>query len=423
MHHPRVLVAALAAGAVVGVAARMVPALAVAVAALQPLASLWVRALQMTLVPLIFAMVASGVGAAAAAGRGGRMLALVMAINITGSLAAVAVCLALTEATLALWPLPPHPLAGLLAAAPPPPALPGIAAQLLAIVPENPVAAAARGEILPLVIFALVFGLAIARQPAPSPGAPPHLVAVTAGLAHAMMTIVEWVLLTAPLAIPLLVAGVVAGTGVAVADLLAHYVALNILGALALVACCYVAVAATRAHPLRRFAAGILPAQVMAMGTCSSMATTPLMLEVALDDLQVPEPVAAAVVPLAVSSFRMATAGLAAVDAVLGCHAFGLHPGPLALAMAALAVVLSGLGTPGLPANAILYATDAPAMSVLGVPLSIIPLWMTVASIPDPFITAANVTGQLSLTAIVARFVRLRGAPIPDALPTVVAPA
>jgi Na+/H+-dicarboxylate symporter len=366
---------------------------------------MWVRALQMTLVPLIFAMVAHGVAEAVQGGRGGRLIGTALGVFL-GLLVLTAILSTITtEAALRLWPIPSHALAGLSDTAAQP--VPGLAQQLLAIIPDNPVAAAAQGQIFPLVIFALAFGLAIARLPARD-GRPSTLPATLSQIAQAMMIIVDWVLVAAPLGIFVLAMGLAIGSGLEVAHMLAIFVALCLGNSVMMALVCYLLILATRAAPIAAFARAIAPAQAMAAGTSSSMATTPVMIEAALERLKLPEDVAGLVIPMAVSVFRMGTVANAIPAVLVAAHAAGVAPSLLQLVIAGVAVVLASMTAGGLPGAAVIYAFYAPGLQVLGAPLAIMPLYIAVIALPDPIITAASVTGDLTAATLVARLLRRR---------------
>jgi Na+/H+-dicarboxylate symporter len=71
-------------------------------------------------------------------------------------------------------------------------------------------------------------------------------------------------------------------------------------------------------------------------------------------------------------------------------------------------IVLSNVGVAGLPAAAVLYAADAPAMQMVGAPLGFLPLWLAVIAIPDIFLTVCNVTADLAIAAGTARLIGRR---------------
>ena len=395
----------LALGVLAGIAIRAGgnPALSGLAAAIQPLGQMWVRALQMTLIPLIFAMVAHGVAEAVQGGRGGRLIGTALAVFLALLSLTAVLCTLTTETALHLWPIPPHALASLSTQATPPP--PGFAQQLLAIIPDNPVAAAAQGQIFPLVIFALVFGLAIARLPARD-GKPSTLPATLSQIAQAMMIIVDWVLVAAPVGIFVLALGLATQSGLEVAHMLAIFVALCLGNSVMMALVCYLLVLSTRAAPIAAFARAIAPSQAMAAGTSSSMASTPVMIEAALERLKLPEDVASLVIPMAVSVFRMGTVANAVPAVLIAAHAAGIEPSLLQLVVAGVAVVLASMTAGGLPGAAVIYAFYAPGLQVLGAPLAIMPLYIAVIALPDPIITAASVTGDLTAATLVARLLK-----------------
>jgi Na+/H+-dicarboxylate symporter len=400
------ILAALVCGTLCGVALRWggQPGWIAAANLVLPLGQLWVRALQMTLVPLIFAMITHAVANAVASRQGGRLIGMSLGLFAGMLLVTIVLSTVLAETALHLWPIPADALKGLIGGEPPV-AVPGFAAQLLAIIPENPVAAAAQGQIFPLVVFGLVLGIAIARQPRDGGLENSAIMRLLAETAHAMMQIVEWVLVAAPIGIFALSLGLGLSSGLGVAQLLGMFVVLCIATSAVATALCYVMVKVLGAGPVVRFAVAIAPAQAMAAGSCSSMASTPVMIEVATGPMGIPDDVVGLTIPMAVSLFRLGTAAHSAAVVLLAAHAVGLQPGPFQLVLAGLAVLLSSVSTAGLPGAAVLYACYGSAMHVLGAPLAIIPLYLAVVALVDPFITATNVTADLAVAAVVNRWV------------------
>ena len=142
------------------------PGARAAAAALEPIGTLWVNAIRMTIVPLVVSLLISALGTESrgdAAGRlGVRAIALFIAL-----LAGVAV-LGILAGPLVMSGLhvDPAAAASLRASAVSPsaqPQLPGFAAWLVGLVPANPIKAAADGAMLPMIVFAVVFGVALSR--------------------------------------------------------------------------------------------------------------------------------------------------------------------------------------------------------------------------------------------------------------------
>ena len=371
---------------------------------------LWVRALQMTLIPLIFAMITHGVASAVLSGRGGKLIGTTLSLFFAVMVVTVILCTILTETVLHLWPIPPHALDGLLAGGAAPQPLPGLAAQLLAIIPDNPIAAAAQGQIFPLVIFGLAFGIAIARLPRKDGGSEPAVMTLLGQVSHAMMQIVDWVLVVAPAGIFLLAMGLGLTSGLEVAQVLGVFIGLAVATAGMMLALCYVAVLVAKAYPLGRFAAAIAPAQAMGAGSCSSMASTPVMIEVAIEKLGLPEDLVGLVIPMAVSVFRLGTVAHAVPAVLIAAHAVGIEPTPLQFVLVGLAVILGSISGAGLPGAAVIYAIYGPGIQLLGAPMAIMPLYVAVVALPDPVITATSVTGDLTAATLINRLLRRSGA-------------
>lgn len=410
MNRTHAILIALVSGLLLGLALRGdgFHTLRTGLEAVLPLGQLWVRALQMTLVPLIFAMVSHGVAQAVAGGRGGRLIGTAGAVFALMLVLTAIVATIITETALHIWPLAPDTLDGLAPASSTPAAsAPAFTDQLMALVPDNPVAAAAQGQIFPMVVFAILLGLAISRLPARD-GERPRLLDMLSELARAMMIMVDWVLLAAPLGIFLLVAGMALHAGLAVAHMLILFVGLCVVNSLAMLVICYGLVMAARAHPVGRFAAAIAPAQAMAAGTSSSMATTPVMLEVALRRLRLPEDVAQMVIPVAVSIFRVGTVANAVPAVLVAAHAAGIEPGLGQLVLAGAAVVLASVSAAGLPGAAVIYAFYAPGLQLLGAPMAVMPLYIAVIALPDPIITLTTVSADMTAVTLVARWLERR---------------
>ena len=394
------LLVGLGGGALAGLALALFDAdAAVAVAdVVEPFGKLWLRALQMTVVPLVFSLVIVGVNAASDVAQSGRVAR--RAIGLFLVLLSAGAALAAIASPLVLSLLTPDPalataLAGGSEVAAP---RPSWAEALTAIVPANAIAAAAQSAMLPLVVFALCFGFALTRLEA-EPRA--LVVGFFKAVADAMIVIVRWVLWAAPAGIFALVLALCARAGLGVLRALAIYIALEcVLYAVATVLLIAVAVLVARQR-LGVFMAGLFPVQAVAASTQSSLATLPAMLESSERLLRYPRSVSSLVLPMAVSLFRITSPIQYLATACFVAWSLGvpLSAGQLA-AGAALAVVVS-LGSVGLPGQAIFLATNLPVAQAMGVPVAPLVVLMAVDAIPDVLATVGNVTGDMTANAIV----------------------
>lgn len=399
----RVLLA-LAAGAIVGLALAQASAAGAATAAAiaQPIGKLWLSALQMTVVPLVLALVILGVANAANAAASGRvarraMFVFVVLLSLFSGYAALA-----APAVLA-WVTPDAQLAATLqgsAAGIEAGATPSLAQWVANVIPSNAIMAAAQGAMLPLVVFALFFGFALTRIAAERRA---QVIGLCQGIADTMIVIVHWVLLAAPLGVFALMLAVCAQAGLGVVGALAGYIGLQCGLYIGAIAICYVLVALFAGRSPLAFAKATLPAQVVAASTQSSLATLPAMLESARMRMGIPRAVAGLVLPMAVTLFRITSPIQYVVAACFVAWAYGIELSALQLAAgAALAVVIS-LGSVGLPGQVSFMATVLPVTQSMGLPVEPLGLLLAVDTIPDVFATTGNVTGDLAATTIVAR--------------------
>jgi len=271
--------------------------------------------------------------------------------------------------------------------------------RITSLVPVNVVAAAAQGAIAPLVVFALCFAFALTRLP-PSRREP--VIALAHGVADAMVVIVDWVLLAGPLGVFALILPVAARAGAGVLGALGIYVAVLIAVYLLITAAVYAVACLGGGESLRRFAAAVLPAQAVAAGTQSSLASMPAMMK-ATAALGYPARVGGLVLPLAVSLFRITSPAQYITVASFISWAHGTPPDPWSLALAAVLAVVISLGSVGLPGQASFMGTTLPVVQAAGMPIEPLGLLLAVDLIPDVFATVGNVTGDLAVASRVAR--------------------
>lgn len=367
--------------------------------------SIWLGGLQMTVIPLVLALLVVGVGKVADAMSAGRLTA--RAIGLFTALLIVAIVLTLVgvQAAFAVWPVDADSARALIAGAtgaeaPPPPQAVEFGAWLRSLAPSNPVAAAAENAILPLVIFALFFAFAITRLPAHQKTL---LVDIFDAVADAMIVIVNWVLWAAPVGVFALALTLGLRGGLGSTGAILHYVILTSGGCILVALAAYPLAAVLGRVPVGRFARAIAPAQVVAFSTQSSLGTLPVMVERARDHLGVPEHVAGLVLPLAVAIFRLTSpvANLAVVLFI--CHVSGVEPTLaqfIAAGVVAFAVSISSVGLPG---QVSFFVSIAPICLAMGAPVELLPLLLAVEVIPDIFRTVGNVSADLAVTAILNR--------------------
>ncbi len=398
----RVLIALVLAAASGLVFAGIAPQQAATVAdILQPIGKLWINALQMTVVPLVGALVTLGVGTARDAAASGRMARRALLVFLV--LLAFAAAVAALVAPMVFRAFPRNPeLAHALASSSTvvPAKAPAIAEWLGNIIPSNAVNAAAQGAMLPLVVFSLFFGFALTRI---NHDRAQRVFDLLHGIADAMTQIVRWVLVVAPLGVFALVFAVTARAGVHMLAALGMYL-LTAIGLYLFVSLTmYAVVALFGRDPLSRFVRAAVPAQAVAMSTQSSLASLPAMLDATLGALRHPSRVPSLVLPMAVSLFRLTSPVQYMVVAAFIAWVHGVDLTLLQWSVAvALAVVVS-LGSIGLPGQASFMITNLPVTQSLGLPVEPLGVLMALDTIPDVFATLGNVTGDLAAENVAAR--------------------
>ncbi|EIL93449.1 dicarboxylate/amino acid:cation symporter [Rhodanobacter spathiphylli] len=394
----------LAAGAVIGLLlAGWNETAALQVAnVVQPIGKLWLNALQMTVVPLVLALVVVGVNTAsdaAASGRIARRAIVTFLLILTGGALFAALAAPLV---FSLFPHNPALVVALDHASVPAAAqaAPNWIDTLVAIVPSNAIMAAAQSAMLPLVVFALFLGFALTRIESARRA---MLVEFFQAIADAMIVIVRWVLWVAPLGVFALILSVCARSGLGMLSALGVYVLVECLLYLSVTVMMLPVALFFGGERLRRFVPALVPAQVVAISTQSSLASLPAMLESADRRLGYPKQVAALVLPMAVSLFRLTSPVQYVTSAVFIAWAYGVDLSTAQLLAGALLAVVISLGSVGLPGQVTFVATNLPVAQAMGLPLSPLGLMLAVDTIPDALATLGNVTGDLAATSVVNR--------------------
>ena len=397
------LIAGLSAGALLGVLNE--PALARFIPFVEPIGMLWLNALRMTVVPLVVAMLITGIASAAESAASGRLAARVLLLFVIFLTAAAVLAAVLTPTVLALWPVQADAAAtvraGLGHAAAAAHALPPVGDWFTQIVPSNPFAALAEGAMLPLVVFALLFGFAASRIEVSLRA---FLLGFFQAVVETMLVLIRWVLWIAPVGVFALALGVGYHSGVGAAGALGFYLVLMCaLGVLITITLYPVAVFMGGAA-LGRFARAAAPAQVVAVSTQSSLASLPAMIAGAQSDLAIPARIASITLPLAVSLFRISSPPFNLSIVLFVAHVYGVHIGAVQLAAGVVVAVVTSLGVIGLPSQITFFTTTVPISVAMGVPTEMLSLLLALEVIPDIFRTVANVTADLALTTIIARW-------------------
>lgn len=221
-------------------------------------------------------------------------------------------------------------------------------------------------------------------------------------VADIMFIIVGWVLVLAPLGVLGLAMGTAHETGLAMLWGLGGYLRHIVVVTFVMLTLAYPVAVLWGRIGLRRFAAGVAPSQLVALGTQSSIASLPVMLRSA-KGLGVSEATADVTLPLAVSIFRFTGPALTLTVASYAAAMAGMPPSLGLMGLCALIAMLMEFAAVGLPNQVSMFAISAPAFAALGAPLGFLPVFLSVDVIPDAIATTGIVSMDVAATTVVNR--------------------
>lgn len=393
---------AIAAGLLLGLGTGLLAAagsdffLTIALAS-APLGTAFMNAIRMVVVPLVMAVVFSGVANLGDPRRLGKLAGTTLAFFWISVLPAIVIGMASMRVGLIFAPDLSLPEAAAREAV----ALPGMIDFLVNLIPSNPFAAASSGALLPLIVFtALLAAAAGTLEDEPRL----RLLGLADAIGDALIKLVWWILWTAPLGVFGLAAPVTAQLGWGLLQSLAVFVISVIAGLGIYIAVVYL--------PLLRLVGGIGPVRFLvgtfgaasiAFSTTSTAAALPVTLEEAKHKLGVAEVVADLVLPLGASMYRSGSALFQGAAVIFLAHLYGVPIPAAALGGAILATFLVSLTVAPVPSSGVV--TLAPALDAVGIPLAGLSILLGIDRLPDMFRTTVNLLGQVTAAVVVDQWV------------------
>lgn len=375
---------------------------------LRPIGQMWLSALVLLVLPLVISCTLSAVVAMprdqSTGALFGRALALFIAVLLAGAL----ITMVVAPPVISLFRVDPADIEILKASTPVPEAARQAAlapndasffSWLTGLVPQNLVEAARRGDLLPLLLVSLLIGAAVTRLP------DEHREPMTRlfiAFAATMLTAVRWLLWFLPVGVFIFMYSFVLSAGGIVAGVVAGLIIVISFSLLVCTLLYYPVTALFGRVKLREFAYAVLPAQVMALSTSSSLASLPALVDGARDRLKLPESATGFVLPLCAALFKPNRTISSTAKLLVLAHFFGvsLHAG--AVVAFVLTVVVLSFSTIGLPGGASAFKT-LPAYVAAGIPVEALVIAEAVETIPDLFKTLVNVTANMSVATLLSR--------------------
>jgi DAACS family dicarboxylate/amino acid:cation (Na+ or H+) symporter len=366
---------------------------------LQPVGQVFLRMLFMVVVPLVFTSVTLGVASLGDPRRIGRIGAKTLGFFLATTAVAVTIGLSISNAVRPGDAIDDTTRDALMAE------FSGQAGErvqqaqgdifgvqtFVNIVPRNPVQAAANGDMLGLIFFSLIFGIALTMLPGEKSGS---VITLLDGIANTVMVIIGFAMKLAPIGVFGLIFTVTSKFGYQFLQSLLLYV-VTVLAGLAFHQFVIIPTAAkllTGVRPMD-FLRGVREQMITAFSTSSSNATLPTSLRVATENLGVPKEVAGFVLPLGATMNMNGTALFEGMTVLFLAQVFGID---LSLGTQIIVVIMSvitAVGVAGVPSGSIPLLVMV--LGMVGVPGEGIALILGVDRILDMCRTVPNVTGDV----------------------------
>jgi len=382
------------------------PALANVLTGIQPVGEIFKNLLSMVAIPLVATALFAGLARLGDLRMLGRLVVRTLGFFWITSVVAIALGFAIGSVMLPQSAVSPEKQAVLQAAAADPAAIQRATATIptgfqfiVQLVPANPFKAAADGNLLPVIVFVAIFAIATATLPLER-RAP--LIHMADAATDALIRIVHWVLVIAPLGIFALVAPTAALYGWDVVRAMLWFIAAVIIGVLVFIGIVYLpSVALIARVPPLRFLRAAYPSMFMGFSATTSMAALPNMIDAADKDLRIPRPVSSFVLPLGASINRAGSALFQAIAVLFVARLYGIPFGFEQMLQAGVAVFLASLTVAAVPSGGVISLF--PAFQATGLPVAGLSILLGLDRISDMFRTMTNVTGHLAAAVVVAK--------------------
>ena len=404
----RAILIGLGLGLGLGIAASVTgsPALLRAAEAVAPLGQVFLRAIQMVVIPLVAAVVFVGVARIGNLRRLGRIGGLAVGFFWVTTVPAILIGMGVMGFALTFTaPVPPPtPTAELNTE------VPGAVAFLVNLVPRNPIQAAADGSLLSLLIFTVLLAAATTTLPEKKQAA---LTGLAETIGDALIKLMSWVLWTAPVGVFGLAAPVIARTGMAMLQNLGVFVLAVIVGLFIMKGMVLLPlVRFVGGMPAGRFIRGTAGTYTVGFSTTTSVGTLPMMFKEA-ETLGLSKHSRTLILPLAASINRPGSALFQSASVVFLAAMYGVPLDAGLIAAGVLAIFLAAMTVAPVPSASIV--SMVPALDVLGVPLAGLGILLGIDRIPDVFRSAANVIGHMAAATTVDAMTREGDAAAGDA--------
>lgn len=267
------------------------------------------------------------------------------------------------------------------------------------LIPNNPLESILTGEMLAVVIFTIIVGVAITqlKQETARP-----IIRFSEAIQKICMIVVSWAMMLVPYAVFGLMAALLSRTSIEIFLGLGYYMVTVVLGLMILLTF-YLAVAlvVTKKNPFK-FLRAIREPQLLAFSTASSAAVMPLSMKTADEKLGVSSNISDFVIPVGATINMDGTALFQCVTTLFMAQAYGIELSILSLLLITFTVVAASIGTPAIPGGGVIIL--ASVLQSAGIPIDGLIIIIGIDRILGMFRTAVNVTGDLTACIVFDKF-------------------
>ena len=407
MKLPTRILIGLIAGLICGVLASgnyfsVVPIISVLPDYIEPIGKLWVNAIRMVVIPLLVSLLITAIAghnnnANNVAQLSGKTIGLFVLMIVISSL----YTFLFAPTLLTFLSIDPQASQELLAntgaASASIAELPPFKNWFVNLIPANPIRAAADSATLPLMIFTALLAMALLKIDADKRA---NFVNFFEAIKQALFVLIEWIMAVAPIGIFALVLPLAAKLGISAITLLGSFIFIASFLIVIMTLLLYPIATMVGRVPLKLFVRSLIPVQIIGFSTRSSLASLPATID-ATEKLGVSSKTSGVVLPFAVTMLKFASPIARTTGTYFIAHLYGIELSVMQLIIIAMSIGLLSFYSPGIPSGGLLIMT--PIYSSLGLPIEGIGLLIAVDLIVDMFITASNVTANVTAAVLMSR--------------------
>lgn len=267
------------------------------------------------------------------------------------------------------------------------------------LIPNNPLESMVMGEMLGVVIFTIIIGVAITQL---NKDTVRPIIRFVEAIQKICMIVVSWAMMLVPYAVFGLMAALLSKIGIEIFLGLGYYMLVVILGLILLMICYLILIAVfTQKNPFK-FLNLIREPQLLAFSTASSAAVMPVSMKTADEKLGVSSNISDFVIPVGATINMDGTALFQCVTTLFMAQAYGIELSLINIVLITVTVVAASIGTPAIPGGGVIVL--ASVLQSTGIPIDGLIIIIGIDRILGMFRTAVNVTGDLTACVIFNKF-------------------